>query len=74
MYDSTFTPDEYRLDRMGWGHSTWLEGTKLAKQAGVKKLFLSHLNPDHQDSQIDEIVSLAREKFVNTFVAMEKSG
>lgn len=74
VYDATFTPDEYRSDRMGWGHSTWLEGTKLAKQAGVKKLFLSHLNPDHQDSQIDEIVSLAREKFVNTFVAMEKSG
>jgi phosphoribosyl 1,2-cyclic phosphodiesterase len=74
VYDATFTPDEYRSDRMGWGHSTWLEGTRLAEQTGVKHLWLSHLNPDHQDSQIDEIAALAREKFVNTFVAMEKSG
>ncbi len=74
VYDATFTPDEYQAGRVGWGHSTWLEGTKLAEQAGVKNLCLSHLNPDHRDSQIDEIVSLAREKFANTFVAMEKSG
>jgi phosphoribosyl 1,2-cyclic phosphodiesterase len=74
VYDATFTPDEYRSGRMGWGHSTWLEGTELAKQAGVKKLFLSHLNPDHQDSQIDDIVVLAKEKFTNTFGARERSG
>ncbi len=74
VYDATFTPSEYRSGRMGWGHSTWLEGTKLALAAGVKNLCLSHLNPDHQDSQIDEIVSLAQEKFANTFAAREKSG
>ena len=74
VYDATFTPEEYRSDKVGWGHSTWLEGTKLAEQADVKNLCLSHLNPDYRDTQIDEIVSLAREKFVNTFVATEKSG
>jgi phosphoribosyl 1,2-cyclic phosphodiesterase len=74
VYDATFTPDEYEAGRVGWGHSTWLEGTKLAKQAGVKKLFLSHLNPDHLDSQIDELVSLAHEKFPETYVARERSG
>lgn len=72
IYDATFTPAEYQASRIGWGHSTWLEGTKLAKQAGVKKLFLSHLNPDHQDSQIDDIVSLAREEFPDTYGARER--
>jgi phosphoribosyl 1,2-cyclic phosphodiesterase len=74
VYDATYTPAEYQSGRIGWGHSTWLEGTKLAKEAGVKKLFLSHLNPDHQDSQIDEIVSLAREEFAETYGARERSG
>jgi phosphoribosyl 1,2-cyclic phosphodiesterase len=72
VYDATFTPAEYQSGRKGWGHSTWLDGTKLAKQAGVKKLFLSHLNPDHQDSQIDEIVALAREEFPYTYGAVER--
>lgn len=74
VYDATFTPAEYQSGRIGWGHSTWLEGTKLAQEAGVKKLFLSHLNPDHQDHQIDEILSLSQERFAETYAAREKSG
>lgn len=74
VYDATFTPSEYRSGKIGWGHSTWLEGTRLANEAGVKALCLSHLNPDHQDSRIDEILILAREKFPDTFAAREKSG
>ncbi|MDH7512307.1 MAG: MBL fold metallo-hydrolase [Clostridiales bacterium] len=62
VYDATFTPDEY-LRRQGWGHSTWLEGTRLARQAKVGRLILSHLNPDHSDRQVDEMVSLARREF-----------
>lgn len=74
VYDATFTPEEYRNGKMGWGHSTWLDGTRLAAKAGAKNLYLSHLNPDHQDTQIDEIISSAQEKFPQTFVAREKSG
>lgn len=72
VYDATFTPAEYEGGKVGWGHSTWLEGTKLARGAGVKNLYLSHLNPSHEDSQVDEIVSLAQERFPATFGAMEK--
>jgi phosphoribosyl 1,2-cyclic phosphodiesterase len=73
IYDAMFTPQEYESGKKGWGHSTWLEGTKLARQAGVKKLFLSHFNPDHDDDQIDEIIALAREKFEQTFAAREEN-
>jgi len=72
VYDAMFTPEEYESGKRGWGHSTWLEGTKLANQAGVKKLFLSHFNPDHDDNQIDEIIALARERFEQTFGAREE--
>jgi phosphoribosyl 1,2-cyclic phosphodiesterase len=71
VYDAMFTPEEYEAGRQGWGHSTWLEGTKLAKEAGVRKLYLSHFNPDHSDKKIDGFISLAREKFPQTYGARE---
>jgi len=73
VYDAAFTPEEYRSGRVGWGHSTWLEGTKLASKAGVENLYLSHFNPFHSDEQIDKIVSLARERFPKTCAAREES-
>lgn len=71
--DAMFTPEEYESGRRGWGHSTWLEGTKLAKKTGVRKLYLSHFNPDHNDNQIDQMITLAREQFSETYGAKEKS-
>lgn len=70
IYDAMFTPEEY-LARQGWGHSTWLEGTKLARAAGVRNLVLSHFSPDHTDSQVDEIVRLAKKEFPKTIAARE---
>ncbi len=70
VYDAMFTPAEY-LRRQGWGHSTWLEGTKLAAQAKVGRLILSHLNPDHSDRQVDEMVRLARTEFRRTSAGRE---
>jgi ribonuclease BN (tRNA processing enzyme) len=70
IYDAMFTPKEYST-RQGWGHSTWLEGTKLARKAGVRNLVLSHLNPDHDDRQVTEIVRLAKKEFPRTMAARE---
>ncbi len=70
VYDAMYTPEEY-LERKGWGHSTWLQGTRLAEAAGVKELFLSHLNPDHSGNRLEEIQNLAREKFPRTRLAQE---
>lgn len=71
VYDAMFTPEEYESGRKGWGHSTWLEGTKVAEEAKVRALYLSHFNPDHSDKQIDEMISMARERFSQTFGARE---
>ena len=70
IYDAMFTPEEY-LKRQGWGHSTWLEGTRLARAAGAKNLVLSHFSPEHTDSRVDEIVRLAKKKFPKTTAARE---
>ncbi len=71
IYDAMFTPEEYEAGKKGWGHSTWHEGTKIARAAGVKTLYLSHFNFTHPDSQIDEILSLAQREFPHTKAARE---
>lgn len=71
VYDATFTPQEYEASRRGWGHSTWLEGTKLAREAGVRNLFLSHFNPDHSDRKLEGIIAAARKEFWRTRGARE---
>jgi len=71
VYDSTFTPNEYIQSKKGWGHSTWLEGTKIARQAEVRRLYLSHFNPSHLDKEIDDIINSARNKFSETYGAKE---
>jgi len=54
VYDSMYTDDEYRR-YVGWGHSTWQEGIRLCKQAGVKRMVVFHHDPDHDDEMLDGI-------------------
>lgn len=72
IYDGQYTPEEYPK-KIGWGHSTYVEGARIAKLAGVKELHLFHHDPSHDDRTIDEIVLHARELFPNTFAAREGS-
>jgi phosphoribosyl 1,2-cyclic phosphodiesterase len=70
IYDAQYTPEEYE-HRRGWGHSTWLEGVKLAGQAHVKQLILFHHDPQRTDRQLDAIVRDAQQEFENTIAAKE---
>lgn len=70
IYDSTFTPDDYSK-RVGWGHSTWEEGVKLARRAGVNKFFVFHHNPAHSDDDMDAISEEVRAIMTNAVVAEE---
>ena len=54
IYDATYTDDEYPTYR-GWGHSTWQEGLKLAKAAGVKQYVVFHHDPSHDDAFMDGV-------------------
>jgi phosphoribosyl 1,2-cyclic phosphodiesterase len=60
IYDCTYTDEEYP-SRVGWGHSTWQEGVKLAIAAGVEQLVIFHHDPSHNDDFMDAIgISAAR--------------
>jgi phosphoribosyl 1,2-cyclic phosphodiesterase len=74
IYDCTYTDDEYTSStnsKVGWGHSTWQEGVRLAQAAGVKNLVIFHHDPSHDDLFMDEIARSAKELFAGAIVAQE---
>ena len=74
IYDCTYTDAEYSNaanSKIGWGHSTWQEGVRLAAAAGVKELVIFHHDPSHDDQFMDEIARSAKELFAGAMVAQE---
>lgn len=69
--DAQFSPEQLATTRKGWGHSSWLEGVKIAEKAGVKNLVLFHHDPDSADKAVDGILREARGRFANVWAAAE---
>ena len=59
IIDAQYTDDEY-LHKIGWGHGSLSSVVSLALDAGVRKLFLFHHDPNRDDRGIDELVESAR--------------
>ena len=70
IYDCNYTDDEFP-DHIGWGHSTWQEGVRIAQAAGVKKLVIFHHDPDHDDAVLDGIAAEAQKLLPGAIVAVE---
>lgn len=70
IYDATYTDDEYP-GHVGWGHSTWQVGAKLAEMAGVKTFVPFHHDPSHDDTIMSGIEAEAKARFAGTVVARE---
>jgi len=69
--DAQFTPEQLATTRRGWGHSSWLEGVRLARASNAKTLVLFHHDPDSTDRMVDSILWQAREDFDSVFAASE---
>lgn len=69
--DAQFTPTQLATTRKGWGHSSWKEGVKIAREVGAKTLVLFHHDPDSTDRMVDGILREAREEFDAVFAASE---
>ena len=57
IHEAQYTPQEYPSKRH-WGHSTYVYVVELAALAGVRRLFLTHHDPSHDD---DFIAGVERE-------------
>ena len=70
IYDSTYDDRNFK-NYIGWGHSTWQEATRLAKECNIKKLFIYHHNPDNDDEKMGYIESACKKMDNNFIVAKE---
>lgn len=69
--DAQYTTEQLATVRKGWGHSSWKEGVKLAREVGAKTLVLFHHDPDSTDRMVDTILRQAREEYDSVFAASE---
>jgi phosphoribosyl 1,2-cyclic phosphodiesterase len=74
IIDSQYDCDEYN-SHIGWGHGCLDEVVRLAMLAQVKRLYLFHHDPGHDDARIDAMLAHARKmaegSAVQVFAATE---
>ena len=70
IHDAQYTPEELP-DKRGWGHSSWEQAIEVAVRAGVKKLALTHHDPEHDDRFLMEMEKECQREFSDCFVARE---
>ena len=70
IYDSTYQDEEFD-NYIGWGHSTWQQGARIAKEANVENYFIFHHNPDNDDNVMETIEKKSKKIYNNIEVAKE---
>ena len=59
ILDSQYDREEYQK-HVGWGHGCVDDAVALASRAEVKKLFLFHHDPDHDDAKVSSMTEHGR--------------
>ncbi len=70
IHEAQYTPEELEKHK-GWGHSSWMQAIEVAKAANVKKLFITHHDPDHDDDFLDAIEQECKRHFPNVELAKD---
>ena len=74
IYDAMYTDEEYhnpKSPKVGWGHSTWQEAVRMAKEARVKRVVIFHHDPAHSDDLLDRIAVDVQIAFPKAVMARE---
>jgi Beta-lactamase superfamily domain/PilZ domain len=69
--DAQYTPQQLASTRRGWGHSSWADGVRVARETGARTLVLFHHDPDSSDRMLDGVLRQARNEFDSVFAASE---
>jgi phosphoribosyl 1,2-cyclic phosphodiesterase len=70
IHEAQYTPEELQKHK-GWGHSSWMQAIEVARAANVKKLFITHHDPDHDDEFLDNIEIECKKHFHNVELAKD---
>src|SRR5262249_44699206 len=73
IMDAQYNSEEYQR-HVGWGHGCLDDVVNLAVSAEVKRLFLFHHDPDHDDVTIDQMVQRARDIAAEKQSALQVEG
>ena len=70
IHDGQYNAVEY-IKHKGWGHSSWEQAAEVAIQAKVKKLIITHHDPDHTDDFLDSMEKECKKIFPDSLFAKE---
>jgi len=65
IFDGMYEDSEYQ-EHIGWGHSTYQEGCRLATVYKCKELLITHHNPKNNDEKLLAFEENAKLRFANT--------
>ena len=68
VHEATFSKENQDL-ACAYFHSTTTDAARLAKQAQVKQLILTHISSRYQNTDIPELLAEAKELFKNCVIA-----
>ena len=71
IHDGQYTDEEYKNKFTGWGHSTWKHAVEVAIKANVKRLIITHHDPDHNDAFLDGLEKECQKILPNSLFAKE---
>lgn len=55
IHDAQYTREEYLSSRIGWGHSSMEHALESCRRARVRRLAMTHHDPDRTDAQLDAL-------------------
>lgn len=61
VMDSQYDSEEYR-HHVGWGHGCADDVVSIAMQSNVRRLFLFHHDPNHDDAKVSSMLATARQQ------------
>ena len=70
VHDAQYIAEELQK-RGGWRHSSFDQAMQVAERAGVKRLALTHHEPEHDDEFLQRMENLCRERFPDVVLARE---
>ena len=70
IHEAQYTSEELEKYR-GWGHSSYEQALKVAEMAGVKRLVMTHHDPNHDDDFLLKMEKKCQDRFKDSFLARE---
>lgn len=70
VHEGTYGPGEAKLAHAHF-HSTVIDAAKIATQANVKQLYITHLSARYLGDDIKNLIQASRAIFPNTFIAKD---